>query len=284
MNYYEILEVSQNASQEVIRAAYKSLMQRNHPDKYPGDMGVTSRAALISQAYEVLSDSVQRAAYNLKIKDQAELIQASPRPNHADRATRGSRPYTGRPAAKSSFSWYPWLVISVILVCAWLIFSLSSKKQVPEPTLADLRPPPDMAQSAQASRTTPLFSTPLTVSLKGPGQSAGGNSSSLANPERVLSIPVLIVKIGSFDSEKFLRYIAGKRDVISLQLAEKLASARYEELVKAGGEEYLKKTVLDSLGEIAGTNRFEDYPAAAGESPGRYGVIEVFLPESFSLR
>ena len=35
-SHYDILEVSHTASPEVIRAAYRSLMQRYHPDKNPG--------------------------------------------------------------------------------------------------------------------------------------------------------------------------------------------------------------------------------------------------------
>ena len=54
MNYYEILEVSRNASKEVVKAAYKSLMQRYHPDKNPGDTAIAERAAMVVQAYEVI--------------------------------------------------------------------------------------------------------------------------------------------------------------------------------------------------------------------------------------
>ena len=64
MNYYEILEVSPLASREVLRAAYKSLMQRHHPDRRPHDADTAHRAALIAQAYAVLSDGHKRAAYD----------------------------------------------------------------------------------------------------------------------------------------------------------------------------------------------------------------------------
>ena len=64
MNHYEILEVSSKASAEVIRAAYKSLMQRVHPDKSPADAAMTARATRIVQAYELLSDPIRRAEYD----------------------------------------------------------------------------------------------------------------------------------------------------------------------------------------------------------------------------
>ena len=69
MNYYEILEVSQNASKEVIKAAYKSLIQRYHPDKNPDNVQIAERASLVVQAFEVLSNVDKRAVYDLQLKE-----------------------------------------------------------------------------------------------------------------------------------------------------------------------------------------------------------------------
>ncbi len=38
MNYYKLLETSPNASDEVIRMAYKALVKKYHPDSYKGDL------------------------------------------------------------------------------------------------------------------------------------------------------------------------------------------------------------------------------------------------------
>ena len=61
-DYYEILHVQPEAPEAVIRASYRALMQklRMHPD-LGGD---TSAAALINEAYAVLTDSQRRAAYD----------------------------------------------------------------------------------------------------------------------------------------------------------------------------------------------------------------------------
>ena len=67
MNHYDVLEVSHKASAEVIRAAYKSLMQRYHPDKNSGLVDKARDTARITQAYEVLSDEGKRAAYDLEL-------------------------------------------------------------------------------------------------------------------------------------------------------------------------------------------------------------------------
>ena len=68
-SHYDILEVSHTASPEVIRAAYRSLMQRYHPDKNPGDKQAAERAVLVAQAYETLSDAERRAAYDQSLNE-----------------------------------------------------------------------------------------------------------------------------------------------------------------------------------------------------------------------
>lgn len=65
-NYYDLLEVSSQASAEVIRAAYRTLMKRFHPDHNDGKDDV---AKLLSEAYEVLSDSKARAKYDRERND-----------------------------------------------------------------------------------------------------------------------------------------------------------------------------------------------------------------------
>lgn len=64
---YEILEVSPNASSAVIKAAYHCLAQRCHPDKNPNDPDAAARMSLISHAYAVLTDPLQRAQYDDKM-------------------------------------------------------------------------------------------------------------------------------------------------------------------------------------------------------------------------
>lgn len=60
MNYYEILGVAENASQDDIKKAYKKLAMKNHPDRG----GDTKRFQEISQAYDTLSDSQKKAQYD----------------------------------------------------------------------------------------------------------------------------------------------------------------------------------------------------------------------------
>ena len=63
--YYEILEISREASLEEIRTAYRRLALKYHPDKNPGDKVAEDRFKQISEAYQVLADLEKRQLYDL---------------------------------------------------------------------------------------------------------------------------------------------------------------------------------------------------------------------------
>ncbi|MBD8916169.1 MAG: J domain-containing protein [Pseudobutyrivibrio sp.] len=64
MNYFEILNVSENAEDEVIRASYKALAKKYHPDNTELDADVAAQKMQeINEAYQVLADKNQRERY-----------------------------------------------------------------------------------------------------------------------------------------------------------------------------------------------------------------------------
>ncbi|MFZ0088539.1 MAG: J domain-containing protein [Solirubrobacteraceae bacterium] len=63
-DYYKILGVGKNASDEEIKKAYRKLARRYHPDRNPGDRKAEERFKEISQAHDVLSDADKRKAYD----------------------------------------------------------------------------------------------------------------------------------------------------------------------------------------------------------------------------
>jgi molecular chaperone DnaJ len=85
-DYYEVLGVDRNASDEEIKKAYRKLALKFHPDKNPGDKSAEENFKEIGEAYEALSDPQKRAAY-----DQYGHAAFDPRA----RAGRGSGFYGG---------------------------------------------------------------------------------------------------------------------------------------------------------------------------------------------
>ncbi|MDD4696999.1 MAG: molecular chaperone DnaJ [Fermentimonas sp.] len=63
-DYYEILEVSKNATAEEIKKAYRKKAIQFHPDKNPGDKSSEEKFKEAAEAYEVLSDENKRARYD----------------------------------------------------------------------------------------------------------------------------------------------------------------------------------------------------------------------------
>lgn len=63
-DYYEVLGVERSSDPETIKKAYRKLAVKYHPDKNPGDKTAEEKFKEIGEAYEVLSDPQQRAAYD----------------------------------------------------------------------------------------------------------------------------------------------------------------------------------------------------------------------------
>ena len=79
-SHYDNLKIARNAPVEVVRAAYKALSQRYHPDKNPDQKNGARVMALLNSAYDVLSDPAKRqdhddwiAAAEAELKAQQQL-------------------------------------------------------------------------------------------------------------------------------------------------------------------------------------------------------------------
>ena len=70
-NYYEILEVNQNASPEIIEKAYKTLVKKYHPDLQENNLKniYEEKIKKINEAYDILSNTEKRKKYDLNLKN-----------------------------------------------------------------------------------------------------------------------------------------------------------------------------------------------------------------------
>jgi len=69
-DYYELLEVSKNASDDTIKKVFRMLIKKNHPDLFEGEEKTKAEEKVkeLNEAYETLSDKGKREKYNEELE------------------------------------------------------------------------------------------------------------------------------------------------------------------------------------------------------------------------
>lgn len=138
-SYYTVLGVSESATQDEIKQAYRDLIRQVHPDSVPNASAYWKRAAeerskAINVAYHVLSDPDQRTSYNEQLaKYLRRLIPAAPSPPIVKITPPRSyhqAPYSERPQKeikRHGYNWQPlklWAAEYPLLACSLCVVAL----------------------------------------------------------------------------------------------------------------------------------------------------------------
>jgi curved DNA-binding protein CbpA len=303
MNHYDVLEVSQKASPEVIKAAYKSLMQRYHPDKNPDNKDAAARSGLITLAYDVLSDATRRTVYDISISPVPETYVATRARRGSITRTPKNRPDESNLGGKRPLFYLWMLVVITIIFSGWISLYLLKKRPpndllltTPNIALSTVENKAtsnqnetavetyDRNQKVEDANLTVRLPSALIVSLKDSSALQDASPSLPLRRPSVLAIPTLHIHIGSSDSSGVIRLLEHNKLSIHKKLEERLADANPDELVKTSGELYLRKFILDAVQDIARASSVDTAPASISGTFDRYGVTGISLPESFSLK
>ena len=63
-DYYDILGVDRSVQGDKLKKAYRKLAMKYHPDRNPDDSSASEKFKEVTEAYEILSDSSKRSAYD----------------------------------------------------------------------------------------------------------------------------------------------------------------------------------------------------------------------------
>lgn len=98
-DYYKILEVAPNASEEEIKKAFRKLAKKYHPDTNKGDSKTIERFQEINEAYSVLSDEAKKKEYDAERtgRSAAQREYGAKKAQGSRKVPRGS--FTGFDAA-----------------------------------------------------------------------------------------------------------------------------------------------------------------------------------------
>ena len=93
IDYYKILEIPKTASESDIKAAYRKLARKNHPDLNPNDENAKKKFQQINEANEVLSDPEKRKKYDKYGKDwkHSEEFEKANQQRQSQRNTGGQQ-------------------------------------------------------------------------------------------------------------------------------------------------------------------------------------------------
>ncbi|NHZ97374.1 J domain-containing protein [Massilia sp. CCM 8734] len=140
--HYDNLKVARLAPQEVIRAAYKALSQKYHPDKNPGDDKAARIMAILNSAYGTLSDPVRRKEHDEWIAAEEWEIEwlESTREDGREKSRAEAAPgWDGAPVevlapyrAVRDPRWWFALMLCFGLGCAAGAFFLGQERVMPE--------------------------------------------------------------------------------------------------------------------------------------------------------
>ncbi len=95
VDYYKILGIDKNASQDDIKKAYRKLARKHHPDLNPNDKNAHKVFQQINEANEVLSDPEKRKKYDQYGKDWQHAEQYEKARQESAQRGRGGSPFEG---------------------------------------------------------------------------------------------------------------------------------------------------------------------------------------------
>jgi curved DNA-binding protein CbpA len=166
MDYYAILGITEGASQQEIKQAYRKLAVLYHPDKNP-DPQAEVRFKEIAVAYDVLGDEFKRKAYDMRFMPLLQELMTHPPQAHRDpRYRRGGaypRPHNGKSTQRELMQQYLprvfWLnkaamAFFIVMFLDYVLPSRHSTEEIIQMDATNIHTPPGGPRTADYRTVT----------------------------------------------------------------------------------------------------------------------------------
>lgn len=164
--HYDNLKVSRNAPPEVIRAAYKTLSQKYHPDRNLNNSEASRIMAILNASYEVLSDPEKRKDHDLWIAEKESISTKQNKNNQASTPTPNPAPnlHSNKITLQNIFSHVIrfWFIYLFVFLWAWGALTEKTKPSPPPSPVEYIATPTTEAEAPPAPAShKPNYEKPL---------------------------------------------------------------------------------------------------------------------------
>ena len=119
--HYDSLKIARDAPVEVVRAAYRALSLKYHPDRHASALEATEMMSLLNSAYDVLSDPEKRRDYDAWIK----FVESKPARGRDEKWIRGRADWIGAPGSVDGAGTSRLLAVLARFRHYWLLYLLA---------------------------------------------------------------------------------------------------------------------------------------------------------------
>ena len=122
-DYYKILEISENASEEVFHMAYKALVKKYHPDENNQSENSKDKMVELNEAYFVLSDQKRREQYDRLRKEENSSSEVHTEKENMEPVTQKE----AHPNVENGYKkrWYYSYPVIILTYCSGILYPLS---------------------------------------------------------------------------------------------------------------------------------------------------------------
>lgn len=122
-DYYKILEISENASEEVVHMAYKALVKKYHPDENNQSENSKDKMVELNEAYFVLSDQKRREQYDRLRKEENSSSEVHTEKENMEPVTQKE----AHPNVENGYKkrWYYSYPVIILTYCSGILYPLS---------------------------------------------------------------------------------------------------------------------------------------------------------------